>query len=68
MGELGKIMLYIALLVALFIAVAYFAGLATDIRQVTAGANTLIGTLQGRGPNGTLLAYPTNSPNISTFG
>jgi hypothetical protein len=64
MSEGGRIVLYIAILIGFFIAVAYFAGLSTDLKSFLGGVNTLTGTLQGRGPSGQLLNYPGNAPNV----
>jgi hypothetical protein len=67
MDEVSKVILYIALLIGLFIAVAYFAGLATDVNVFGAQLGNLVGMLQGRGSNGQLLAYPAGGPGNSTI-
>lgn len=49
---------YMFLLIALFLALAYFVGLSTDINAFSAGVQKIIAILQGRTSSGQLAAYP----------
>lgn len=52
----------VAILIALVIAGAFFAGLSTDASTFFSGLGSLVNTLQGRTANGTFPSYPANAP------
>lgn len=54
----------IFLLIALFIAVAYFVGLSTDLNSFLSGANNIILSLQGRTKSGAVSAYPSGGGTL----
>lgn len=54
----------VAVLIALVIAGAFYAGLSTDFGSFSQGLNNIINTLQGRTASGQFASYPTNAPNV----
>lgn len=54
----------VAILIAMVIAGAFYAGLSTDFGTFSQGLNNLINTLQGRTAQGTFPAYPGNAPAV----
>lgn len=51
-------------LLALLIAVVYFAGLSTDLQAFSAALTSVMYTVTGRDKNGKFAAYPGNAPTI----
>lgn len=54
----------VAILIALVIAGAFYAGLSTDFGTFTQGLNNLVNTLQGRNAQGNFPSYPGNAPVV----
>lgn len=54
----------VAVLIALVIAGAFYAGLSTDFGSFSQGLNNIINTLQGRTASGQFASYPANAPNV----
>lgn len=54
----------VAVLIALVIAGAFYAGLSTDFGSFSQGLNNIINTLQGRTASGQFASYPTNAPKV----
>lgn len=57
-----KTIRYIFLLSALLIAVAYFAGTATDVNAFGSNITKLVFAVTGRDSSGNFGAYPNNGP------
>lgn len=55
---MDTILRYAFILALVLIAVAYFAGLTSDVNVVGSNANTLIKTLTGRNAQGQFAGYP----------
>lgn len=58
----------VALLIALVIAGAFYAGLSTDFGAFSAGLNNIFNTLQGRTATGQFASYPTGAPAVHNVG
>lgn len=58
----------VAVLIALVIAGAFYAGLSTDFGAFSQGLNNIINTLQGRTANGQFASYPSGAPNVPALG
>lgn len=56
--------LLVAILIALVIAGAFYAGLSTDGATVINGLVKFVNVLQGRTAQGTFPAYPGNAPAV----
>lgn len=54
----------VAVLIALVIAGAFYAGLSTDFGTFSSGLNNIINTLQGRTSSGQFASYPGNAPAV----
>lgn len=54
----------VAILIALVVAGAFYAGLSTDFGTFTQGLNNIINTLQGRTSSGQFASYPANAPAV----
>ncbi len=54
----------VAILIALVIAGAFYAGLSTDFGAFSQGLNNIINTLQGRTASGQFANYPGNAPAV----
>lgn len=59
----GNVTLIIALMFFL-VAVAYYAGLSTDIKAFASSTNMLANTLTGRDSTGKFAGYPPNGPTV----
>lgn len=58
----------VALLIALVIAGAFYAGLSTDFGAFSAGLNNIFNTLQGRTSSGQFANYPGGAPKVANVG
>lgn len=58
----------VAILIAMVIAGAFYAGLSTDFGSFTSGLNNIINTLQGRTAQGQFASYPSGSPAVKASG
>ena len=61
MDEIGQTITYLAILAALLIVVAYWAGSNALLKTIFSGVNTLDQTATGRDSAGVFAAYPKNA-------